>query len=98
MRVTLEVPGKAVEVRMRQKGSVYDMLVAAQRRGLITFSGRQFSGVGFFVEEIDGLRQDGRKAMYWIYAINGKKANVGVSSSLLEEGDNVTFTYEAANE
>ncbi len=97
MRVSLQVPGKTVEVRVKENGSVYDMLVAAQKKGLISFSGRQFSGVGFFVEEIDGLRQDGQKGMYWIYAVNGTKAHVGVSSYGLRVGDRVTFTYEAAN-
>ncbi len=97
MRVSLEVRGKTVEIGLKENGSVYDMLVAAQKKGLISFSGRQFSGVGFFVEEIDGLRQDGRKGMYWIYAVNGTKAHVGVSSYELKEGDRVTFTYEAAN-
>lgn len=97
MTISLEVPGKTVDVGVREKGSVYDMLVAGQKEGLITFSGRQFSGVGFFVEEIDGRRQDGRKGLYWIYAVNGVKANVGVSSYVLKEDDRVTFTYEATN-
>ena len=83
---------------MKEKGSAYDLLVEAQKQGLLTFSGRQFSGVGFFVESINGLKQDGTKGMYWIYAVNGNKANVGVSSYVLKHGDHVAFNYEAASE
>lgn len=98
MRVSLDVRGSVIQVAVKEGGTAYDMLVAAREKGSITFSGRQFSGVGFFVEEINGLKQDGKKGMYWIYAVNGEKAHVGVSSYVLKTGDRVTFTYEAANE
>lgn len=98
MRVFLDVRGERSEVGIPEGATAYDLLVTAQKKGIITFTGRQFSGVGFFVESINGLKQDGNKRMYWIYSVNGEKAHVGVSSYVLHDGDHVTWRYEAAED
>lgn len=98
MGVSLDIQGKLIEVNVNEGATAYDLLVAAQKEGSITFAGREFSGVGFFVESINGLKQDGNKRMYWIYSVNGKKANVGASSYVLRDGDRVTWSYEQAED
>lgn len=97
MTVTLTVPGKTLQLTVDRSATVENLLVTARQQGRITFAGRTFAGIGWFIEEIDGLRQDGLKGMYWVYSVNGKKANVGVSAYVLSPGDQVSFTYEPAN-
>ena len=51
---------------------------------------------GAFIEEIDGVRSDKNQSMYWLYYINGKLANLGVSSQKVKEGDVILWKYEKA--
>ena len=44
--------------------------------------------MGKLVEEINGLKNSGEKN--WIYYINGKKANIGVSNYKINKGDIVS--------
>jgi hypothetical protein len=53
-----------------------------------------YSGLGSFVESINGLAQDPRAGMYWVYAVNGAKATLGISAKTLSAGDRITWTYE----
>lgn len=59
-----------------------------------TFSGKEYSGLGFFVEEINGVKNNTQEGRYWIYYINGKKAQVGISSYILKPNDIIMWKYE----
>ncbi|OHA68959.1 MAG: hypothetical protein A3B24_00590 [Candidatus Wildermuthbacteria bacterium RIFCSPLOWO2_01_FULL_48_16] len=91
--VSLVVEEERHEVEVRAGSSVYDVLEAAKEQGL-SFKGREFSGMGFFVEEINGKAESNRQRMYWIYSVNNKKAEVGVSSYIIQPNDVITWTYE----
>jgi hypothetical protein len=54
-----------------------------------TFSGREMLGVGFFVEEINGVKNGG--GLYWVYYLNDVSATVGVSSQYLSGGENIRW-------
>lgn len=69
--------------------SLYEVLLAAQKSGLIEFSGENYLGLGFFVTKIGSLQSGGGK--YLFYYINGKEASVGVSSYILRDGDFVEW-------
>ncbi|MCP6726461.1 MAG: DUF4430 domain-containing protein [Patescibacteria group bacterium] len=91
--VILETEETRYEVTIPQGSSVFDVMQTAQDQGF-TFAGREFSGLGFFVEEIEGKRQNPKERMYWIYYVNGKKAQVGVSLYIIEDNNVITFKYE----
>ena len=91
--VSLVVEEERHEVEVRAGSSVYDVLEAAKEQWL-SFKGREFSGMGFFVEEINGKAESNRQRMYWIYSVNNKKAEVGVSSYIIQPNDVITWTYE----
>ena len=94
VEVTLEVGGSAYEVLVPQGSTTYDLMQKAQAEGKFRFQGRDFPGLGFLVEEIQGQRQNPRQGMYWIYSINDKKAEVGVSNYILKPYDVITWKYE----
>ena len=73
--------------------SVYDAMRIARDKGRLDFNGREFSGLGFFIEEINGIAGDGENGTYWTYSVNGKEAEVGVSAYILENGDAVAWEY-----
>lgn len=91
--VTLKTGETSYEVTIPQGSSVYDVMERAQAQGFM-FAGREFSGLGFFVEEIEGRRQNPKDRMYWIYYVNEKKAQVGVSLYIIEDNNVITFRYE----
>ena len=70
----------------------YDALVRAKNAGNITFSGRTYTGLGFFVTDIGTLHSGNGKSL--IYYINGKEASVGVSSYTLKDGDVIKWKLE----
>ena len=56
------------------------------------FSGRDFPGLGYFVEEIKGrMNADG---YYWILRINGTLSELGASQARVQPGDTVEWRYE----
>jgi hypothetical protein len=95
IKTTLEVPGLSYQVFVPEGSSVFDLMTAATKQfNNFSFRGREFPGLGFFVEEINGLSQDKKAGMYWIYYINGQKAQVGISQYKLKENDVITWKYE----
>ena len=65
--------------------SLYDALLLAKENKQITFSGKNYPGLGFLVTGIGPLQSGGGK--YLFYYINNQEASVGVSSYLLKDGD-----------
>ena len=70
----------------------YDALIQARDANKITFSGKNYPGLGFFVTDIGTLHAGSRK--YLIYYINGKEATVGVSAYTLKKGDVIEWKLE----
>lgn len=70
----------------------YDALMQAKNSGMIMFSGKNYTGLGFFVTEIGTLRAGGGKNL--LYYVNGKEATVGVSSYTLKDGDVIEWKLE----
>ncbi|MFA6076813.1 MAG: DUF4430 domain-containing protein [Candidatus Paceibacterota bacterium] len=70
----------------------YDALIQAKNTGKITFSGKNYPGLGFFVTDIGTLHMGNGKNL--LYYVNGKEANVGVSSYTLKEGDVIEWKLE----
>ena len=90
----LEVQGATYEIAVPQGSTVYELMAKAQEETDFSFSGREFAGMGFFVEEIQGKRQNPKEQRYWMYSINGQKAQLGISFYELQSNDVISWTYE----
>jgi len=84
-------------VSVPEGSSVYDAMRIARDNGRLDFNGREFAGLGFFVEEVNGIAGDVENGMYWVYSVNGIEAQVGVSDYVLHDGDTVTWEYEKSD-
>ncbi|MBI2123849.1 MAG: DUF4430 domain-containing protein [Candidatus Wildermuthbacteria bacterium] len=91
---TLIVGEKTYVLSLPEGSSVYDLMVKAQESSSFTFRGQEFPGLGFFIQEINGLEQSPRLGKYWIYYINGKKAEVGISAYTVNNHDIILWKYE----
>jgi len=90
-KIILEVNDKKYENEIKGQISVYDFMSQLQKEGKITFKEKYYSGMGEFIEEINGIKNGDKN---WIYYVNGKKAEIGVSNYQIKTGDVVSWKYE----
>ena len=92
----LEAQDRRYESDISQNTSVYDFMIKLQDTQDFQFSGRDFFGVGFFVEEINHVSENAQERIYWIFYVNDQKAKVGISSYIIKPNDIITWKYEKA--
>jgi len=94
----LIIAGKEISVALPVGDhNVFDLMTVAKKQGKVSFNGSNYSGIGFFVEEIDGIRNDPKNNLFWFYYVNGRKAGVGITGYILREGDEVEWKFEKFN-
>jgi len=81
-----------VEVPAIASKSVYESMLAYQASGGFTFSGREYVGLGFMLESINGKGPSGGK--YWFLYINGISSPTGASQTTLKAGDRIEWRYK----
>ncbi|OGH76574.1 MAG: hypothetical protein A3F22_04510 [Candidatus Magasanikbacteria bacterium RIFCSPHIGHO2_12_FULL_41_16] len=81
-------------INVTPSSSVYDALIQMNKSGQASFNFKEFSGLGYFVEGINGKTSDKLRGRYWIYYINGVKAQMGISQYILKSNDIITWKYE----
>ena len=89
--ITLEINGIKYDSNVSSEISVYDFMGQLQNEGKITFKEKTYSGMGKFIEEINGIKNNDKN---WIYYVNNKKAEIGVSNYKINKGDLVSWRYE----
>ena len=94
VEATLRVADKTYLVSLPQDSSVHDLMVKAQETSDFQFKGREFPGLGFFVQELNGVAENPRQGTFWIYYINGEKAKVGISAYTVKADDIISWKYE----
>ena len=72
--------------------SVYDFMTHLKNEEKITFTDKTYTGMWKFIDSINDIQGNG--AQNWIYYVNGKKAEVGVSNYKINKGDIVSWRYE----
>ena len=87
----LEINNIKYETEISDQISVYDFMTQLQNEGKINFKDKTYPGMGKFIEEINGVK-NGNK--YWIYYVNNKKAEIGVSNYKIKSGDVVSWKLE----
>ncbi len=92
--VTLLVEGMPHDLRVPLSSSVYNVMRQAQADQIMEFSGKEFPGIGYFVEEINGKQEDLKGRRFWIYYVNGQKAKAGISSVFVNNQDIIEWKYE----
>ncbi|HPS21699.1 MAG TPA: DUF4430 domain-containing protein [Candidatus Paceibacterota bacterium] len=92
---TLEINGTKTESELTESGTIYDFMKKARTDGKINFEEKNYAAMGAFVEEINGIKNNGEEN--WIYYVNNAKANIGISNYKLKPGDTVSWKFEKAN-
>lgn len=94
IQATLSAGGQNYEGWLPEGATVYDLMKVVAEQSEFEFRGKDFWGLGFFVEEINGIAQSPKEKMYWIYYVNGEKALVGVSQYVVQINDAISWKYE----
>ncbi len=89
----LEIDNQKIETTIINGENIYTLMQQLQKEGKLTFREKNYIGMGKFIEEINGLKNDGSKN--WIYYVNNKKAEIGVSNYQLNSGDVISWKYES---
>ncbi len=92
---TITVNQKNYTVDFEKEGTILkDLLDKLQTESDFTFSGINYSGLGFFITEINGIKNDNKQGKYWVYYLNGQSAQAGISVQKINSGDNIKWSYE----
>ncbi len=79
---------------IEEGSTVYEAMLWMQENRGLQIEGTQYGNLGFFVESIGGIENDKRGGKYWIYYINGAKAQMGISQYVIQPNDIITWKYE----
>ncbi len=96
IKISLVVKDKSYGTELKEGSSVFDAMQQIEKENLkdnqFSFKYTENSGLGIFIKEING--NAGSSGKYWIYYVNDKKAQVGVSKYILKEGDIIRWNQE----
>lgn len=96
VNVIMEISDKQYALQLPEKSTAYDAIQKLISDNKISASLKEFKGIGYFVEEINGLKNNNQTGEYWIYYINGQSAKMGISSYTLKNNDLIKWIYEHA--
>ncbi len=97
INAVLVVSEKRYEAAVPAGSTVLDLMETIKKQGEFKFNGKNSPGLGFFVEEINGVKNSPSANAYWIYYVNEEAAPVGVSSYVLKNNDVINWKYEKPN-
>jgi hypothetical protein len=89
---TLTISGEKYTSNVRPQTSLYDAMQALSQQGTISFSATYYDGIGYFIDEIDGIQNGNGK--YWFFYVNGESSTVGVSSYIIRPHDNIEWRFK----
>jgi hypothetical protein len=74
-------------------GTVFDLMKKIKETGDFDFK-YQDSSMGVFVEEINGVKNNPSKNMFWLFYVNNKPSVTSVSNYKLLAGDEIEWKFE----
>lgn len=90
--------GETTETKTLPSGTTaFQFMQMLKEESKLSFSGTDYPEMGFFVEEINGTKNDSKQNYYWMYYINDQPASEGISAYVLKNGDRITWKYEKPN-
>lgn len=95
--VTLKINNQEYNTNLGESNTVYEVMEKLAQESNFSFSGKEYSSLGFFVDEINGVKNNNKTGEYWIYYVNGVSAKVGISNYLLNNNDLIEWKYESSN-
>jgi len=96
IHVQLLIEDKKYETDVDVGSSIYDVMKKLRNTQGLLFTTREYSGLGQFVEEINGVREDKQKGIYWLFYVNGQSANIGISNYIIKPNDLISWKYAKA--
>jgi len=72
--------------------TAYDLMNIASSTGAITFKAKNYSGIGYFFEEIYNIKN--ANGYYWTLYVNGEYSEVGASDYVLKDSDSIEWKFE----
>lgn len=96
LQVTLSVEDTSKHSAAIPEGSnIYKLMENLKNETNLDFKSKYYGkSLGEFITEINGIENDFRKGLYWVYYINDEKAQIGVSQYILKNNDIITWKYE----
>ncbi len=91
-QATLIVAGRSYPLILEVNTTVLGAMQELVSSGVLSFTGKEFPSLGFFVESINGVKNAG--GAYWMLYQNGTQSKVGVSSVPVSPGDVIEWKYE----
>jgi len=85
---------KKMQIAIVENETVYQVMLRLKQEQSLVFEVKDYSGVGVFVESINNLASNSRENKFWMYYLNGKTANTGISLTKLHYNDLITWHYE----
>ena len=82
---TVIVGKETLPLTFTQGESLYNILMKEKENNNLSFSGKDYPNMGFFTTDIGTLHSN--KDHYLMYYVNGKEAEVGISTYLPQNGD-----------
>jgi len=94
-RVALKVLDKTYTQAFVKDQTAYEFMKALEESQDFKFDGKDYGPeMGFFVQSINNQANDNAKNLYWVFYLNDKKSDVGISSIKLNPNDVITWKYE----
>ena len=94
--VEMLVGDREYKVGVREGQTVYEVMqtLTAMSVQPFLFFAEEYPGLGFFVTEINGVKNNPQTGEYWIYYVDGQSAKIGVSNYILKGGEKIEWKYE----
>lgn len=89
---TLKIATTTLTFSVKESETVIDAMHALASNGKLAFTGRDYPGLGFFVDSINGTKNAG--GMNWFLYVNGVSATEGASSAVVNSGDVIEWRYK----
>lgn len=93
INVIIEIAGAKHNLAIEENATVYDAMISLINNKSITAEFKEFKGMGYFIEEINGIKGNNKTSEYWFFYINGESSMIGISQYKLKNNDLITWKY-----
>ncbi len=91
INITLSAGENAYTFTVPENANVHEAMTILSKTTPFTFTAKEYSGLGYFIEAINGVKNAG--GYYWTLYMNGKYSTVGASDLKLSAGDHIEWKY-----
>lgn len=90
--VELIAEGAVYSSEVLEGSSIYEAMLQLVSTTPFRFNARYFNGLGYFIEEINGIKNKG--GAYWTLYVNEEFAHSGASDYKVQAGDVIEWKFE----